>query len=534
MPATSTAAPPISPRARTVALLVILLAAFMDLMDVTILYVVLPSIQTDLRAGPSAVEWMSSGYTLALALGLIIGARAGDRLGHKRVFLAGMAGFVVASALCGASVTPGMLVFARVLQGLFAAAMVPQVLSQIQLMYTPAERGPAMATYSALVPLAAAMGTVLGPVLVVWDLAGAGWRLVFFVNVLVGLVAMPVAWRLLPEARATHAARLDLAGVGISTAGLLLLLYPLITAADRPQWPGWATASVIAGLAVLAGFVVHQRRLASRGGDPLLRIGLLAIRSLSGGLVVQLLFLAAIIGFFLVFMQFLQLGLGYGPLAAGLTLLPWSVVVAVMAGLSAAVLLPRFGRLTVQAGLVLNAAGFALLAVTATSATPSTGWAALLPGILVGAVGMGLATSPLAVLPLTDLEPADAGTGSGLFNTTSHLGAAIGVAVIGTVFFAGLRPPDATTAVQTATPARHVGDAFAMSLWLGIGLLVTALAAGFLLPRHYRPDHAEPETPKSRNRATQRHERVTHGLNWYRIVLVGLGPGLVIGPGIRG
>lgn len=179
-------------------------------------------------------------------------------------------------------------------------------------------------------------------------------------------------------------------------------------------------------------------------------------------------------------MQFLQTGLGFGPLRAGLTLLPWSVIVAVVAGLSASVLLPRFGRLTVQTGLVLNAAGFALLAVAASGATSRTGGTALLPGILVGAVGMGLATSPLAVLTLTDLAPADAGTGSGLFNTTSQLGAALGVATLGTVFFAGLRTP------SPDSPARHAGHAFAASLWLGVGLLAAAAVAGFLLPRRHR------------------------------------------------
>ncbi|MFD0900457.1 MFS transporter [Actinomadura sediminis] len=482
--------PTISGRRRTIALLAILLAAFMDLMDVTILYVVLPPLETDLHASPASVVWMSSGYTLALALGLITGARIGDRLGHKRVFLAGMGGFLAASVLCGLSVAPGMLVGARVVQGVFAAAMIPQVLSQIQVMYAPAERGAALAAYSALTPLAAALGMVFGPLLVNWDLFGTGWRMVFFVNVVVGAVTMPVAWRLLPEGGRSRAARLDLAGVGISTVGLVLVLYPLITAAERPRWSGWATASVLAGLAVLAGFVAHQRRLALRGGEPLLRMGLLRIRTLSAGLVVQLTYLAPIVGFFLVFMQFLQLGLGYGAMRAGLMLLPWSIVVAVVAGVSAGVLLPKIGRLTIQIGLVLNAAGFALLALAAAGATGATGWTAFLPGVLVGAAGMGLVTSPIAVLTLTDVPPAEAGTGSGLFNTTGQLGNSIGVAVIGTVFFARLHGgPDGSR-------VRDFGDAMATSLWLGIGLLALALAASFLLPRHHRPDPAPDESPE--------------------------------------
>jgi EmrB/QacA subfamily drug resistance transporter len=483
--ATTTVAPPVAGRARTLALIVILSAAFMDLMDVTILNVVLPAIETSLHAGPAAVEWMLTGYTLALALGLITGARLGDLRGHKKVFLAGIAGFAAASALCGVAVSPGMLVGARILQGLFAAVMIPQVLSQIQLMYHPAERGPAMAAFSALSGIAATVGPILGPALLAWNLAGAGWRLVFFVNVAVGLFALPAAWRLLPEARATHATRLDLPGVGISTVGLVLLLYPLITAANRPHWQGWSTGSIIAGILVLAGFLAHQRRRAAHGGDPLLRIGLLRIRSLAGGLAVQLLFLIPIMGFFLVFMQFLQLGLGYPPLRAGLTLLPWSVIVTLAAALAAAVLLPKIGRATVQLGLLATAGGFALLALAGAGATPATGWAALLPGILLGAAGMGLVVSPIIVLTLTDLAPTEAGTGSALFNTTTQLGASLGVAVIGTVFFTRVHLH--TSGAAAAVLADTFGHALAISLWTGIGLLTLALAASFLLPRHHNP-----------------------------------------------
>jgi EmrB/QacA subfamily drug resistance transporter len=472
--------------ARTAALLAVLLATFMDLMDVTILFVVLPTITTDLGASPAAAEWASVGYTLALALTLITGARVGDRVGYKNAFLGGMAGFILASALCGLAVSPEMLVAARVFQGLFAAVMVPQVLSLIQVMYAPAERGPAMAAYSTLTPLASAVGVVLGPVLMEWDIAGAGWRLVFLVNVVVGAVVLPLAWRLLPTGQGASSGRFDFAGVGLSALGTLLILYPLVTSADRGTWPWWATATAVGGLLVLAIFVRYQISVAKRGGEPLIRISLFRTRSLTGGLVVQLLYLSATIGFFLVFLQFLQRGLAFSPLSSGLMLVPWSIVVALLAGASATVLLPRIGRYTIFLGLFVNAVGFIWLAVVAQNATLDTGWVQLLPGVLIGAVGMGLVTAPVAVLTLSELAPEDAGAGSGLFNTFSQLGSSVGVALIGTLFFitAG-RGPSNTDASATSL----FGDALGASLWAAVGLLAVAFVAAWLLPRPNRtPD----------------------------------------------
>lgn len=466
---------PSAGKTRAVALVVILLAAFMDLIDVTILNVVLPSIRRDLGASPAQLQWMLSGYTLALAVGLISGARLGDRLGHKRVFIIGVAGFAAASALCGLAVGPGMLIAARVLQGLLAAVMIPQVLSQIQVMFAPSERGGAMAAYSALSGLAATLGPILGPLLLDWNLAGLGWRLVFWVNAPIGVLAAIVSTRLLPESRVARATRLDPVGVLLSAAGLLLVLYPLITGADRVGWPWWTFGSVLAGLALLAGFVAQQRRLDDRGVAPLVRMSLFRSRSLRGGLLVQALFFIPVLGFFLVFMQFLQVGLGMSPMRAGLTMLPWSVAVPVFATFSAAVLLPRIGRATVQFGLVALALGFALIAFSGGQATADTGWSDLIGGVLVGGAGMGMLVAPLAELTLRDVPVADAGAGSGLFNTVTQLAAAVGVAVIGTVFF---------TDVRGARPsAAGFGHALAVALWLGICLLAIAFAASFLLPR---------------------------------------------------
>lgn len=472
----------ITGRTRTIALVVVLLAAFMDLMDVTILNVMLPTIETDLHAGPAALEWALSSYTLALTVGLISGARLGDLLGHKRVFVVGVAGFTAASAACSLSASPWMLVAARAVQGLFAAAMIPQVLSQIQLLYRAEERGPAMAAYSALSGIAATAGPILGPALLGWNLAGQSWRLVFWVNVPVGAFAAIAAARLLPHQRGSGSGRPDLPAVLIAAAGLTLVVYPLIAASTGSGWPTWALPVILAGLLVLAGFCLLQRRTAVRGGQPLIDITLLARRSLAGGLAVQLLFLMPIMGFFLTVMQFLQRGLGMSPLHAGLTLLPWSVTVTVFAGLSAAVLLPRIGRLTVQLGLILTAAGLALLAIVAANADSHTGTFDMLPGILLGAAGMGLVVAPIAQLTLADVAHSQVGTGSGLFNTISQLGACLGVATLGTVFFNQLNHP-----AGTGRPAHAYGHAFNETLWISVGLLAAALTISYALPRRPTP-----------------------------------------------
>ncbi|MGW4797239.1 DHA2 family efflux MFS transporter permease subunit [Nonomuraea sp. NPDC004297] len=463
-------------RTRVVALAVILLASFMDLLDVTIVNVTVPSIRAELGASPAQLQWMLVGYTLIFALGIITGARLGDLYGYRRVFLIGIAGFIVASALCGAAPTAETLVAARVVQGVFAAAMVPQVLSQIQLMYAPHERGGAMAAFSSLSGLAAAVGPILGAALLEADLHGLGWRGVFWLNVPVGILALIVAARVLPRGRGSVHPRLDLAGVVICAAGLLLILYPLIAGSAERPWPAWTYLCLAAGALVLAGFHRHQVRLARRGRDPLVEVSLFRVRSVGGGLLVQFLFFVPVMGFFFTFMQLLQSGLGMTPLESGLTILPWPIATTIAAGLGAAVLLPRLGRLTVQLGLVVLAAGLALLAVTAAGATSGTGWLAFLPGVVIGGAGMGLTVAPLAQLTLENVPAHQAGSGSGLFNTVAQVAASVGVAVIGAVFFPLI-------AGSEGDATRGYGAAFGATIWVSLALLTLTVAVSFLLPR---------------------------------------------------
>ncbi|MCC5576972.1 DHA2 family efflux MFS transporter permease subunit [Microtetraspora sp. AC03309] len=465
-----------SGRTRTIALIVILLAGFMDLLDVTIVNVTVPSIRAELGASPAQVQWMLAGYTLAFALGIITGARLGELYGYRRVFLIGIAGFTAASALCGAAPTAEALVAARVVQGVFAAAMVPQVLSQIQLMYAPHERGGAMAAFSSLSGLAAAVGPILGAALLEANWYGLGWRGVFWLNVPAGILALIMAARVLPHGHGTTRPRLDLAGMLICAAGLLLVLCPLIAGSEERSWPVWTYFSLVAGVAVLTGFHRHQRRLAHRGDSPLLEVSLFRVRSVGGGLLVQFLFFVPVMGFFFTFMQLLQSGLGMAPLEAGVTILPWPIATTVAAGLGATVLLPRLGRGTVQLGLVVLAAGFALLAMTATTATPDTGWLAFLPGVVVGGAGMGLTVAPLAQLTLENVPARHAGSGSGLFNTVAQVAASVGVAIIGTIFFPLL-------AEHSGEATRGYGTAFSVTIWVSLALLALTTAVSFLLPR---------------------------------------------------
>ncbi|NJP91155.1 MFS transporter [Nonomuraea sp. FMUSA5-5] len=458
-------------RTRTTALVVILLASFMDLLDVTIVNITVPSIRAELGASPAQLQWLLAGYTLAFALGIITGARLGDLYGYRRLFLIGIAGFTAASALCGAAPTADLLVAARVVQGICAAVMVPQVLSQIQLMYPPHERGGAMAAFSSLSGLAAAVGPILGATLLEGDWYGLGWRAVFWINVPVGVVALAVAARVLPRGRGTTRPRLDVTGMAICGAGLLLILYPLIAGSEHLPWPTWTYLSLAAGAAVLALFLRHQRHLALRGGTPLVEVSLFRMRSVGGGLLVQFLFFVPVMGFFFTFTQLLQTGLGMAPLEAGLTMLPWPIATTAGATLGAAVLLPRLGRATVQLGLLTLATGLTLLALAATS-----GGLAFLPGMIVGGAGMGLTVAPLAQLTLERVPSAHAGSGSGLFNTIAQVGASAGVATIGAIFFPVL-------ATHPGPAASAYGTAFSTTIWASLALLALTLAVTFLLPR---------------------------------------------------
>jgi EmrB/QacA subfamily drug resistance transporter len=422
-------------RGRTIAMWVVLLAFFMDLLDTTIVNVAIPSIQASLGTSYSSIQWIIAGYSLTFAVFLITGGRLGDIFGYKPLFLIGMAGFILASAASGFASTTGMLIGARLVQGFFAAMMVPQILSTIQVMYTTvAERQGVSAFYGALAGVASVGGPILGALLITSNAGGYGWRTIFLVNVPVGLAAIVLAAIFLPKAKSPHPLHLDLVGVGLVVLATLMLMYPLIEGREL-GWPWWTFASMTGSIAVFALFAFSQIRKERKDGSPLVVPRLFAQRAFIAGIALLGTFSAVVSGFFLVMTLFLQVGLGYGILKAGLTGIPFSIGVSVAAGMSGPVLVPRFGRDIIIAGPVTLATGLLLYIATVNLFGSGVTPYELIPALIVSGVGMGFVVASVYPFILRGVELKDAGSASGVINTTGQIGSAIGVAIIGAIFF---------------------------------------------------------------------------------------------------
>lgn len=258
--------PPLDPR-RWIAFAVVLAAGFMDLLDVTIVNVAVPSIQRDLNAAYSQIEWIIAAYVLSFAAVLITGGRLGDIYGRKRLFLLGMAGFTLASLACGLATSPGLLIGSRFVQGAMAGLMVPQILAIIRVTFPKHERAKAIAVYSGVGGSASAVGLSLGGLLVQGNLFGLEWRPIFLVNVPVGIFALAAAAVVMRDSRAPHAPRLDIVGMVLSVSAILLLIYPL-TEGRRLDWPAWTFVMIGAAAAVFAAFLVYERWRARTIGSP--------------------------------------------------------------------------------------------------------------------------------------------------------------------------------------------------------------------------------------------------------------------------
>ncbi|MGB3328105.1 MAG: DHA2 family efflux MFS transporter permease subunit [Thermomicrobiales bacterium] len=480
-------APPISGRERTIALWSLFLALFMELLDATIVNVTLPSIERSLGASSGEQQWMVAAYGLALAIGLMTGARLGDMYGRKRLFVIGLTCFTISSLLCGFAQNPEMLIASRALQGFSSAMMIPQVLSSIQVMYRPSERGSAMAGFSALAGVAAVSGPILGAVLTDADLFGLGWRSIFLVNVPVGIFAVAMAIRLVPESFAPKKPKLDIPGVLMLAAGLLAVLYPLMMGQEK-GWPAWTFISMAIGIVILAGFVLLQRREAVEGGEPLVDLSLFTIRSYTSGIFTIFVFFLAMAGYFLVNTIYMQEGLHFSILRAGLTMIPFSFGVSLFAGLSAAKLVGIMGRKVLQIGPIVMAIGLLMtLFLFKRHGVDTSSWA-LAPGLFVAGAGMGMVVAPIGIFVLSEVPVSKAGPASGLYNTLQQLAGAVGVAIVGTVFFNRFEHYLAADmpAIQTGakTPAAAWMSSFEVTVWVMVGLMVAATLAASLLPAH--------------------------------------------------
>ncbi|WP_037682808.1 MFS transporter [Streptomyces griseus] len=464
-------------RRRWFALAIVMTAAFMDLVDVTIVNIAIPSIQRDAGASFSQIQWITAGYALAFAAGLITGGRLGDIHGRKRLFLAGIGGFTLASALCGLAANPEMLVAARILQGAMAALMVPQVLSIVHATFPAHERGKVFGLFGAIVGLGAVSGPLLGALLTQWNLFGLEWRPIFLINLPVGILGLVLGTRFITESKAPRALKLDLVGVALVTLGLLMLLYPL-TRGRELGWPLWGYLSMAGSLVVFAGLVAYERRKAARDGSPLIELSLFKVKSFAAGIAVQTVFGVGLGVFFLVWTLYMQIGLGWSALRSGLTGVPFSIAVSTAAGLSVQKLVPRFGRKVLQAGALLMAAGVLLYIWESDRYGMSiTSWQMALPLVVMGA-GMGLIVAPLTDAVLSEVPREHAGSASGLINTVQQMGNALGLGLVSVVFFGVI---DDNLAPDRVGP--EFVNAFKHALGWVAAVLVTIFVVMFALPK---------------------------------------------------
>ena len=449
------------------ALAVLMTGTFMFVLDFFIVNVALPSIQQSLRAGEGAIEWIVAGYAISTAVLLVTGGRLGDQFGRRRVFAAGLAVFVFTSAACALAPDPAVLVAARILQGVGAALMAPNILSILGVVYSGPARVRAISVYGMVMGLAAVSGQLIGGVLIRTDLGGLGWRAIFWINVPLGVAALLASPRLVPESRVSQGSRFDLAGVALITACLVAVVLPLVEG-RQAGWPAWSWVALGSSVPLALTFGAHQRRKAARGGVPLLSPRVFASWPLRAGLITQTAFWCQQAASYLVIGLYLQQGRGLSPLAAG-AVFAFLAAGYLLTSFQAPALTVRFGRRVIAAGAIIGAIGFGALYLAAGHGG-TVAW--LFPGLVLLGAGQGLCITPLTTTVLAHADPASAGSVSGALSTAQQVGNSIGVAVTGVLFFGAV--------------SLGYGLAFQRSV-LQMGVLLLAVAAlTRLMPRRQR------------------------------------------------
>jgi EmrB/QacA subfamily drug resistance transporter len=439
---------------------VLLTGTFMVVLDFFIVNVALPSMQRELHAGTGAIEWVVAGFALTSAVFLITAARLGDRLGRRRMFSIGLGVFTLASAACGAAGSPTVLVAARLAQGVGAALVMPSVLSIINVTYSGDDLPRALGIYGLVMGLAAACGQLIGGGLIQANIAGSGWRACFLINVPVGIAALALAPRFVPESRSERRPRLDLLGTLLLTGGLIAIVLPLVQGRQH-GWPAWTWISLGVAPLLLLGFAARQRRLARHGGEPLLPPGMFRARSFTAGLLTQLAFWSGQASFFLVLALYLQQGRGLSALDAGLVFTIMAVAY-VAASAQAPALVMRYGRQLLAIGALVLASGHGLLLAAVAHIGVGGSIIELVPGLVLIGAGMGLVLVPLTTTILSSVDTRHAGGASGAVTTVQNVGGALGVAITGVIFFGAL----------------HGGYAHALELSLAeLGALLLGVAA---------------------------------------------------------
>jgi EmrB/QacA subfamily drug resistance transporter len=457
---------------RWLVLSVVLMGTFMTILDVAIVNVAIPSIRADLGASYGQIEFIVSAYTLTYACLLVTGGRLGDNFGRKLLFIIGLIVFGVASAGCGMAPTSEILIGARAVQGIGGALMYPQVLAIIQVNFADQERAKALGIFGSVIGIAAVAGQILGGTIIALDIWHLEWRPIFLVNVPLALVTIIAAAFILPKDDRTQAVGLDWGGVALITSALLLLIVPLLEGREL-GWPLWMVACLAAAAPAFAAFVWYERRFGRLGGRPLVRMELFASKSFAFGVPIAALFMASYVGYLFTLALYLQVGLGFSPLQSGLTYTPTAIGFFITS-LAAPRLIPLLGRQVLTVGYIIGAFGLMATATTVYSAGAHLHGFELAPSLLLTGLGNGLGLSPLIGTVITGLQPREAGAGAGIVTTTLQIGNALGVALIGLLFFVLLGNGESGGAYA---------NAFAMTLPACAALLLVAAVLVRRLPR---------------------------------------------------
>lgn len=472
-PSAPTGAPAaeLNPR-RWAMLAVALVAMFMAIFDFYVINIATPSLQSQLNIGEATLELIIGGYTFTYASLLVASGRWGDIFSYKRMFMIGMGLFTVASLFCGIAQTGSQLVVVRLIQGVGAALMVPQVVAFITVTFPPPERPKALSWFGATIGLAVVAAQILGGVLLSADVASLGWRVIFLINIPIGLVTMLLAAKLLPNARAARKPKQDVIGnIGISiTLGLAILPVVLGRSEGWPVW-GWIMLGLSVPFAI--GTVMYEKALLAKGGEPMLNLSLFQNKSYGVGILIIVGVMTFYSGFIFGMTMFLQFGLGLSPLRAGLTFGPMGLGFA-LSSLMARPMLMKYGVKVITIGQVLLVLSTVVLLFQLNfSGTDTSAWEMVVPMVL-GGLGTGVTLPALTGVVMSKVAPQQAGVASGLLSTAQQFANTIGVAVFGVFFFNALG--SGPTKGDYVQGLEVVG-------WYGIGLSLLTLAATFLLPR---------------------------------------------------
>lgn len=459
-------------RARLPGLPVLLLGGFVTLFDLFVVNVAVPVIQQQFNASFAGVGLIIAGYELAFGILLIAGGRLGDRYGRRRMFSYGMLAFALISTLCGLAGSLWVLIVARFLQGAAAALLFPQIYALLRVLYGEEQRRRAFARLGMTLGLAAIFGQVLGGFIIEANILGSGWRMIFLINLPIGVLAA-IAARRIPESRLAQAQRLDVKGLLLAAAGLLLLLFPLLEGPSR-HWPWWILPMILVAMLLLGWFVRWERYLASRRGDAVLDPALFRQGHFARGTAIVLAIYSTASSFFLCFALLLQSGMGLTPFQAGSLFAPASAAF-MLGSFLAPGWVQRRGNIVLAGGVTIYAGGMLLLVVQVLTGNVFEAPLQLLPGLVILGFGQALSMTPLLNWVLGLAKEHQAGMAAGLVSTVQQVGGALGIAASG-MFFVPL--------LAGGAERQHYASAFAGAM--SYNLLAMLIALGLLLYTHYQ------------------------------------------------